>query len=178
MKKVSKTNHGGSRYTSQALTTREAFERGTDTFNSHDMSGFAEVLAEDVVFKAPGGINGKGKARCVDFFASWFVAFPDARVDVHNVHILDDVAVEEGRFCGTHNWSPAQSDGRRAAHRTLRQSQLHPCAALPGRQAHLVSLDVRSALDARTAWIGAGISTGESVTLRNSSSVCKSNFDT
>src|SRR6185295_639400 len=34
------------------MTTREAFERGTDTFNAHDIAGFAEVLADDVVFVA------------------------------------------------------------------------------------------------------------------------------
>ncbi len=104
MTKVNKTIHVGEDYASGgALTTREAFERGTETFNAHDMKGFGEVLADDVVFQAPGGINGKGKAACVEFFGSWFVAFPDAHVDVHNVHILDDVAVEEGTFRGTHN---------------------------------------------------------------------------
>ena len=35
--------------------------------------------------------------------AHWFVAFPDAQVKVHAVHIVDDVAVEEGTFMGTQN---------------------------------------------------------------------------
>jgi steroid delta-isomerase-like uncharacterized protein len=86
-----------------AMTAREAFERGTETFNAHDIGGFAEVLAEDAAFKSPGGIHGEGKAACVAFFASWFDAFPDAHVDVHRLHIIDDVAVEEGTFTGTHN---------------------------------------------------------------------------
>jgi hypothetical protein len=30
------------------MTVREAFERGTDTFNAHDLDGFADVLADDV----------------------------------------------------------------------------------------------------------------------------------
>jgi len=34
-----------------ATTLREAFERGTETFNAHDIEGFAEVLADDVAFK-------------------------------------------------------------------------------------------------------------------------------
>src|SRR5579871_4213934 len=76
MTKVNKTIDVVEDYASGgALTTREAFERGTDTFNAHDMKGFAEVLADDVVFQAPGGVNGKGKAECVEFFGSWFVAF-------------------------------------------------------------------------------------------------------
>ena len=85
------------------MTAREAFEKGTATFNAHDIDGFAEVLADDVVFNAPGGIHGQGKAACAGFFGSWFVAFPDARVEVHAVHIVDDLAVEEGTFIGTQN---------------------------------------------------------------------------
>ena len=37
------------------MTAREAFEKGTATFNAHDIDGFAEVLADDVVFKVLGG---------------------------------------------------------------------------------------------------------------------------
>jgi ketosteroid isomerase-like protein len=85
-----------------AMTTREAFERGTDTFNAHDIDGFAAVLEDDVVFQAPGGIRGEGKPACVEFYGGWMSAFPDAHVDVHDVHFVDDVAVEEGTFSGTH----------------------------------------------------------------------------
>ena len=84
-------------------TVREAFERGTDTFNAHDLDGFATVLADDVTFEAPGGIHGQGKTACVEFFGSWFGAFSDAHVDVHGLHVVGDVAVEEGTFTGTHD---------------------------------------------------------------------------
>ena len=86
-----------------AMTAREAFERGTETFNAHDIKGFADVLAEDVVFKAPGGVQGQGKQVCAESYAAWFRAFPDARVEVHRAHFIEDVAVEEGTFTGTHN---------------------------------------------------------------------------
>jgi predicted ester cyclase len=85
------------------MTTREVFERGTDTFNAHDIDGFAELLADDVFFQAPGGMRAQGKPGCVDFYGSWLSAFPDAHVEVHDVYFLDDVAVEEGTFSGTHN---------------------------------------------------------------------------
>ncbi|MGE5274074.1 MAG: ester cyclase [Verrucomicrobiota bacterium] len=85
------------------MSTREAFERGTDTFNAHDIEGFAEMLADDVVFEAPGGMRGGGKEACAAFYGGWFAAFPDARVDIRSLHIVDDVAVEEGRFTGTHD---------------------------------------------------------------------------
>jgi ketosteroid isomerase-like protein len=83
------------------MTVREAFEKGTETYNAHDLDGFAEVVAEDVVFEAPGGMRGEGKAACVEFFGGWLGAFPDAHVEVHGLHLVDDVAVEEGTFTGT-----------------------------------------------------------------------------
>ena len=85
------------------MTAREAFEKGTATFNAHDIDGFAQVLADDVTFKAPGGVRGEGKAACAAFFGNWFVAFPDARVEIQAVHFIDNIAVEEGTFIGTHN---------------------------------------------------------------------------
>jgi predicted ester cyclase len=85
------------------MSTREAFEKGTDTFNAHDLDGFASVLADDVVFQAPGGMRGQGKSACVEFYGGWLAAFPDGRVEVHDVHILGDIAVEEGTFSGTHD---------------------------------------------------------------------------
>jgi steroid delta-isomerase-like uncharacterized protein len=91
-------------------SVRDAFARGTQTFNNHDVDGFAEVLADDVVFEAPGGARGEGKAACVAFYSSWFDAFPDAHVDVHALHVADDVAVEEGTFTGTHE-GPLQTPG-------------------------------------------------------------------
>jgi predicted ester cyclase len=85
------------------MTAREAFERGTDTFNAHDIDGFAAVLADDVIFQAPGGMRGQGKPACVEFYGGWLSAFPDGHVEVQDVHFIDDVAVEEGTFSGTHN---------------------------------------------------------------------------
>ena len=86
-----------------SVTVREAFDQGTSTFNAHDIDGFAQTLDDDVVFKAPGGVSGKGKAACTEFFAGWISSFPDAHVDVHHLHIVGNVAVEEGTFTGTHN---------------------------------------------------------------------------
>ena len=83
------------------MTAREAFEKGTATFNAHDIDGFAKVLADDAVFRAPGGMRGNGKEACAAFFGSWFADFPDAHVDVQAVHFIGDVAVEEGTFTGT-----------------------------------------------------------------------------
>jgi ketosteroid isomerase-like protein len=85
------------------MTTREAFERGTDTFNAHDLDGFAAVLADDVTFRGPGGVSGQGKPACVEFYGGWLSAFPDGGVEVHDVYFVDDIAVEVGTFSGTHD---------------------------------------------------------------------------
>jgi ketosteroid isomerase-like protein len=85
-----------------AMTVQEAFDKGTQTFNAHDIDGFTGVLADDVTYKAPGGMTGRGRAACAQFFAGWFEAFPDAHVQVDDLHIAGDVAVEEGTFTGTH----------------------------------------------------------------------------
>jgi steroid delta-isomerase-like uncharacterized protein len=85
------------------MTVREAFEKHTETFSAHDIDGFADMLADDVVFRAPGGIGGDGKEACAQFFGGWLGAFPDAHVEIHGLHIVGDVVVEEGTFTGTHN---------------------------------------------------------------------------
>ena len=97
------------------MTVREVFQKGTDTFNAHDIDGFTSVLADDVTYSAPGGMSGQGKAACGQFFASWWDAFPDAHVDVHAVHIAGDTAVEEGTFTGTHHGTLHGSSGDIAA---------------------------------------------------------------
>jgi hypothetical protein len=43
-------------------------EKRAATFNAHNLDGFAEVLADDVVFKAPGAIQDEGAAACAAFF--------------------------------------------------------------------------------------------------------------
>ena len=81
-------------------------------------TGLRRSLADDVVFEAPGGMRGEGKEACADFFGSWSTAFPDAHVEIHSLHIIDDVAVEEGIFTGTHAvfsatpWATSAPTGR------------------------------------------------------------------
>lgn len=60
------------------------------------------MLADHVVFEAP-WVRGEGRAACAEFFGSWLVAFPDARIDIRNVQVCGDIFVEEGTFTGTHN---------------------------------------------------------------------------
>jgi ketosteroid isomerase-like protein len=47
-------------------------------------------------------MHGAGKAACVGFYGGWHSAFPDAHVEIHNAHFVDDIVVEQGTFSGTH----------------------------------------------------------------------------
>jgi steroid delta-isomerase-like uncharacterized protein len=86
-----------------AMSVREAFEKGTEAFNAHDMDAFGELISDDVVQIVPGGMRLEGKPACIAYFAGWIEAFPDAHVDVHDVVMTDDGVAEEGTFSGTHN---------------------------------------------------------------------------
>jgi hypothetical protein len=94
-----------------ATTIRETFDKSTTAFNAHDIDSFADLVADDAVFHAPGGISGEGKQACTEFFAGWLSAFPDARTAIRDVYICDDVAIEEGTFAGTHEGTLHTPDG-------------------------------------------------------------------
>jgi predicted ester cyclase len=90
------------------MSTADIIHTSGQSFKVRHQGGFhdddgARGVREGDENEAPGGLRGEGKAACVGFFGSWFGAFPDAHVDVHRVHITDDVAVEEGTFTGTHD---------------------------------------------------------------------------
>ena len=86
-----------------AATDYDAVRPALDAFNAHDLDGFADVLADDVICRAPGGVEEKGKAACVEFHRRWLADFPDGRVEVRARHMTDHVVVEEGTFRGTHD---------------------------------------------------------------------------
>src|SRR3954469_1804047 len=86
-----------------AMSVRETFDKAVEAFNAHDLEAFGELMSDDHVRTAPGGMSFEGRARAVEFFAGWIEAFPDAHVDIHDVVFTDDAAVEEGTFSGTHN---------------------------------------------------------------------------
>ncbi len=83
-------------------TVRKIFEKGTDAFNAHDIDAFAEIMADDVSTRAPGNVDLKGKEAVKAFYRSWLDAFPDARVEINALHVVDETAIEEGVFSGTH----------------------------------------------------------------------------
>ena len=84
-----------------AIATDIALETMTEAFNARDLDTIAEVLAHDVVLRAP-GFDCEGKDACLEFYGRWLDDFEDAHLEAHDVHVLDDVIVEEGMFTGKH----------------------------------------------------------------------------
>jgi steroid delta-isomerase-like uncharacterized protein len=84
------------------LSVREAFDRGTEAFNAHDLDAFGELFSDDVVQTAPGGMRAEGKAAAMEFYAVWFEAFPDSHIELDETLFTEDAAVEQGTFAGTH----------------------------------------------------------------------------
>ena len=86
-----------------AASDHDAVERATEAFNAHDLRGLEDVLADDVICRAPGGVEERGKPACVGFHRRWLADFPDAQVEVRARHTIGHVVVEEGTFRGTHD---------------------------------------------------------------------------
>jgi steroid delta-isomerase-like uncharacterized protein len=84
------------------MSLREAFDRGTEAFNAHDLDAFGELFSDDVVQTAPGGMRADGKAAAMEFYRVWFEAFPDCHVDIDRAVMTEDAGVEQGTFSGTH----------------------------------------------------------------------------
>lgn len=83
-------------------SNREAFQRGHDLFNSHDVDGLLELYADDAEFKGPGGMSVRGKEAIGQFTRGWYQGFPDCRTESANVIDAGDYIIEEGIFIGTH----------------------------------------------------------------------------
>ena len=83
-----------------AVTAHKACATVTDAFNDDDLDRLARSLADDLVFRAPGADG--DRSACIQFFKNCLDSFPDARLDVHDLHVLDNVVLEEGKFTGTH----------------------------------------------------------------------------
>ena len=83
--------------------SHDVVETTTETFNARDFDRFADMLADDVICRTPGGIVEKGKAAYVAFHRRWLEDFPDGHLEVRARHTIDHVVVEEGTFRGTHD---------------------------------------------------------------------------
>ena len=103
------------------------------------LDAFAAVLADNIVFRAPGPTNGKGKVGCAELFAGWFGAFPTRTSRFAPFTSSTTSPSKKARHRHPPR-RPPYADGRRAADRPTGQAGLPPSAALPRRQAQLLNL--------------------------------------
>lgn len=71
-------------------------------FNAHDFERMRELIAEDVIFTAPGDVTLEGRDAMMEYTMGWLNAFPDGRVEVERTIISGDWVVEQYTFQGTH----------------------------------------------------------------------------
>jgi hypothetical protein len=69
------------------------------------------------------------ESRPNEFDGGWFVVFPDAHAELHGLHIIDDVAVDEGTFGATDNG--VLGAPRRRTDWPLRRGGVHRAAPVP-----------------------------------------------
>lgn len=109
------------------LDNREVCDLRTEAFNNHDVDRLVEMLAGDVVLRAPGAPCGEGVDACRNFYEQWFADFPDAQLKVHRRHVSGGVAVEEGCFRATHT-------GRAATERRISLDYVQVSCVRDGKQ--------------------------------------------
>ena len=83
-------------------TIEELAERASQVFNSHDLGRLREITHPDAEAVAPGGMTFSGREAVIAFNATWWEAFPDARIETVRRTVSGNLAVEEGVFRGTH----------------------------------------------------------------------------
>ena len=83
-------------------TQRRVFDRSTEAFNRHDVEAFKASFSKEVTCTAPGNVRLEGPEAVASFYRSWMDGFPDGRVEIRELHALEDGFVEEGTFSGTH----------------------------------------------------------------------------
>lgn len=81
---------------------REVLDRFNEAFLAGDLEAAANCYAEDAVAVTPdqGEITGRG--QIVQYMKDFVDAFPDADYELLNRFDLENTAIDEGYFVGTH----------------------------------------------------------------------------
>lgn len=82
--------------------TKRFIERSVEVWNAHDKAGWTKDVADDCVFKVPGGISGSGRDLRDLLFSMWADAFPDNRITPSKIGEDNDYGILEAVFEGTH----------------------------------------------------------------------------
>lgn len=81
---------------------KRAAAKHVEAFNAHDATALTANEAPDIEFEAP-GVKLRGRQQVAEFFATYWLAFPDAKVTVRNQVIDGLTVVSENLLIGIHS---------------------------------------------------------------------------
>lgn len=80
----------------------ELVKRGIDAFNKQDWPAVLQLSASNLEVYSTGGMHYTNLKDIEQFTRNWWIAFPDAKVEIQNLYCDGDVVIEYGIFNGTH----------------------------------------------------------------------------
>ncbi|ONH22128.1 ester cyclase [Pseudofrankia asymbiotica] len=80
----------------------ETVRRVLAAFEVGDAAALAELLDEDMVLEAPGGVVARGREAATAYVDAFLAAFTDLTADTHVLAEQDDMVVEEYTLAVTH----------------------------------------------------------------------------
>jgi steroid delta-isomerase-like uncharacterized protein len=105
---------------------RTVLEQSDKATAARDVDAFMALVAEDAVFRGPGGTDGHevtGHAAIRKMVEAFQVAYPDMQFEVHRRFVDGDTVITEMRSTATHTGPITLATGERveATGRTLRE---------------------------------------------------------
>lgn len=109
---------------------RTVIEQADTATAAHDVDGFMALVADDAVFRGPGGVDGyevRGHEAIRAMAESFEVAYPDMKVEVRGRYVDGDTVVSEVLSTATHTGPITLATGGRleATGRTLRERSVY-----------------------------------------------------
>ena len=115
---------------------REISDRFTDLMNAHDLAGLAALFADDGIYIDPTG-EYRGRDAITQYWAEFFKAFPDLRVQDDFKAESGDTAINEWSIFGTHTGPLDGPEGTIAA--TGKSLAIRGCDAVTARDGQIQS---------------------------------------
>ncbi|MEV5503419.1 ester cyclase [Nonomuraea fuscirosea] len=91
-------------------SARELKDTVVDAFNQHDVPGIVRCFAPRAVLVSPTGLA-EGREQISWYYEHLFEGFPDIKFTAWNKPLLDDPAVTEYMYTGTHQGPFLLADG-------------------------------------------------------------------
>ena len=97
---------------------REIVNQSIKAYTNRDVDGFMAVVAEDAVFRGPGGPNGhevRGRVAIRAMVENQMAAWPDDNYEILRQFVDGDVVITEGVSTSTHKAELTLATGEKVA---------------------------------------------------------------